>query len=151
MPDIDLGAGDRLAVLVLARQQLTNSAGPGVGERTIEPPFSVRGEFMRQNGPSRLAVVSVWPLLPLLSRQISVEKPSEPDISTTSLWVSVVFWPSSTMKLHRLLEFLLGQMHVARKGMQMLHQRVQDFAQARVGHVLEGVHHYRGDVFLPLR
>ena len=75
-------------------QQLTNIAGPGVGERTIEPPFSVRGEFMRQNGPSRLAVVSVWPLLPLLSRQISAEKPSEPDISTTSLCLASVFWPS---------------------------------------------------------
>src|SRR5476651_49907 len=82
--------------LVSFSQQLTNRAGPGVGERTIEPPFSVRGEFIRQNGPSRLALVSVCPLLPLLSRQISVEKPSEPDISTDSLWVAVVFWPSLT-------------------------------------------------------
>ena len=119
--------------------QLTNSAGPGVGERTIEPPFSVRGEFMRQNGPSRLAVVSVCPLLPLLSRQISVEKPSEPDISTASLWVAVVFCPSATTILHRLLEFLLGQMHVARKGVQVLDQRGEDFAHARVGRVLERV------------
>src|SRR6185295_15925474 len=38
-------------------QALTNSSGPGVGERTIEPPFSVRGESSRQNGPSRFAVV----------------------------------------------------------------------------------------------
>jgi hypothetical protein len=29
-----------------------NNAGPGVGERTIEPPFGVGGECMRQNGPS---------------------------------------------------------------------------------------------------
>src|SRR5262245_43164828 len=76
--------------------QLTNSAEPGVGERTIEPPFSVRGEFMRQNGPSKLAVVSVCPLLPLLRRQISVENPSDPDISTTSLCLSSVFCPSRT-------------------------------------------------------
>src|SRR5665213_509438 len=76
--------------------QLVNSTGPGVGERTIVPPFSVRGEFSRQNGPSRLAVVSVWPLLPLLSKQMSAEKPSEPDISTASLCVSVVFLPSWT-------------------------------------------------------
>src|SRR6185295_19171981 len=58
--------------------QLTKRAGPGVGERTIDPPFSVRGEFMRQNGPSRLAVVSVCPLLPLLRRQIKVENQSNP-------------------------------------------------------------------------
>ena len=45
--------------LVSLIQQSTNSAGPGVGERTIEAPLSVRGEFIRQNGPSRLAVVSV--------------------------------------------------------------------------------------------
>ena len=74
---------------------LTNSTGPGVAERTIEPPFGVAGEFMRQNGPSWLAVVSVCPLLPLLSMQINVEKPSEPDISTVSLCVAVVFWPSA--------------------------------------------------------
>src|SRR5205085_1021296 len=74
--------------------QSTNNAGPGVGERMIEPPFSVRGEFSRQKWPSRLAVVSVWPLLPLLSRQTSAEKPSEPDISTTSLWVALLIWPS---------------------------------------------------------
>ncbi len=72
---------------------MTNSSGPGVGERTIEPPFSVRGESSRQNGPSRLAVVSVWPLLPLLSRHTSVETPSEPDVSTASLWKALVFWP----------------------------------------------------------
>src|SRR3569833_2470613 len=61
------------------------------------PPFSVFGEFMRQNGPSKLAVVSVWPLLPLLSRHTSAEKPSEPDISTTSLCVSLVSWPILAM------------------------------------------------------
>jgi hypothetical protein len=39
---------------------------PGVGERTIEAPFSVFGACSRQNGPSRFAVVSAAPLLPLL-------------------------------------------------------------------------------------
>ena len=72
---------------------VTNNSGPGVGERTIDPPFSVRGESSRQNGPSRFAVVSVWPLLPLLSRHTSVETPSEPDISTASLWNGLVFCP----------------------------------------------------------
>ena len=60
-------------------------------------PFGVCGASGRQNGPSRLASVSVSPLLPLLSRHTSAEKPSEPEISTASLWLSVVFWPSATM------------------------------------------------------
>ena len=42
--------------LVSRNQALTNIAGPGVGERTIEPPFGVTGECMRQNGPSRFCV-----------------------------------------------------------------------------------------------
>src|SRR5262252_5630951 len=75
----------------------TKVGTPGVGERMSEAPFGMCGASGRQNGPSRLAVVSVAPRLPLLSRQISVEKPSEPDISTASLWLSVVFWPSATM------------------------------------------------------
>src|SRR5262249_53564215 len=78
-------------------QAFTKVGVPGVGERTSVAPFGMRGASGRQNGPSRLAVVSVAPRLPLLSRQISVEKPSEPDISTASLWLSVVFWPSATM------------------------------------------------------
>ena len=63
----------------------------------IEPPFSVRGESSRQNGPSRFAVVSVAPFLPLLSRHTSVETPSEPDISTASLWKALEFWPMALM------------------------------------------------------
>ena len=42
-------------------QASTNIAGPGVGERTIEPPFGVTGECIRQNGPSMLWSVSVLP------------------------------------------------------------------------------------------
>ena len=38
-------------------------------------------------------MVSVWPLLPLLRRHTSVETPSEPDISTASLWKALVFCP----------------------------------------------------------
>src|SRR5256885_3127355 len=71
---------------------------PGVGERTMEPPFSVGGESMRQNGPIRLAVVSVWPLSPLLSRQTRAETPSEPAMSTTSLCEAVVSCPSRAMR-----------------------------------------------------
>src|SRR3954454_3657747 len=78
-------------------QALTNSSGPGVGERTIEPPFSVRGESSRQNGPSRFAVVSVAPFLPLLRRHTKVDTPSEPDISTASLWNELELWPIELM------------------------------------------------------
>jgi hypothetical protein len=46
-----------------------------------------------------LAWVSLWPLLPLLSRQTSEEMPSDPAISTTSLCEAVVFWPIATMIL----------------------------------------------------
>jgi hypothetical protein len=63
-----------------------NSAGPGVSERRIEPPFSTRGECMRQNGPSSAAAVSVGPPAPLFIRQTSVDRPSTSDIRIISLW-----------------------------------------------------------------
>ena len=63
----------------------------------IEPPFSVRGESSRQNGPSRFAVVSVAPFLPLLSRHTKVDTPSEPDASTASLWNEFELWPIELM------------------------------------------------------
>src|SRR6478672_13048741 len=83
--------------LVSLTHALTNISSPGVGERTIEPPFSVRGESSRQNGPSRLAVVSVAPFLPLLSRHTRVDTPSEPDASTASLWNELELWPIELM------------------------------------------------------
>jgi hypothetical protein len=76
---------------------LTKIGVPGVGERTIDPPLAVRGESLRQNGPIRLAVVSVRPRSPLLSRHTSDDTPSEPAPSTTSLCDSVVSWPSFAM------------------------------------------------------
>ena len=51
---------------------------------------------MRQNGPSMFWSVSVVPWLPLLSRQISADSPSEPDISTASLWESLLCLPIAT-------------------------------------------------------
>ena len=72
-----------------------NRVGPGVSERTIEPPLATRGECMRQNGPSSDWDVSVLPLSPLFRRQTSDETPSEPAISTVSLWVSLVSLPIS--------------------------------------------------------
>ena len=61
----------------------------------MEPPFGVTGDCSRQNGPSRLASVSVWPSL-LLSRQTSDEMPSEPEMSTASLCDSLLALPSAT-------------------------------------------------------
>src|SRR6185503_20334458 len=72
-------------------QARTNSASPGVGERTIEAPLGVGGDCWRQNGPSRLASVS--PPLPLFKRQTRADRPSEPAIRTASLWESVEALP----------------------------------------------------------
>src|SRR5436190_1529542 len=63
--------------------------------RPMERPFSTRGEFSRQNGPSSDCAVSVLPWSPLFKRQTSGDTPSEPAINTTSLWVSFDSWPSS--------------------------------------------------------
>src|SRR5450631_2059009 len=71
----------------------TINPGPGVGERTRLSPLALNGWSSRQNGPKRLAWVSVAPSLPLLSRQTSADTPSEPAINTTSLCDGVVFWP----------------------------------------------------------
>src|SRR4029077_4705234 len=79
-------------------RQETNSAGPGVSERTIEPPFSVRGEFIRQNGPRSAEAVSVAPLWPLLSRQTRVDKPAASENKMPSLWASWVAWPMRLRK-----------------------------------------------------
>ena len=73
------------------------SGSPTVLERMIEAPLGVTGWFRRQKGPSRFWLVSVLPLSPLLSRHTREDTPSEPAISTTSLWVSVVWWPISAM------------------------------------------------------
>ena len=91
---------------------------------------------MRQNGPSRLASVSVCPLLPLLRRQTSVERPSEPDIRIASLWVSLVCWPEGDDVGRRGAQFLLGQPDLAREGVQVAHQGRHDFPEAGVGRPL---------------
>src|SRR5580700_22527 len=76
-------------------QPLKNNAGPGVGDRRSDPPFSVLGDSALQNGPRRLAELSVAALGPLFMRQTRVERPSVPAISLTSLWLSVVSCPSA--------------------------------------------------------
>ena len=65
-------------------------------------------------------MVSVAPLLPLLSRHTSVETPSEPDISTASLWKALELWPIALMIGAGLVEFLLGQLRLADEGVQVL-------------------------------
>jgi hypothetical protein len=61
-----------------------------VGERTSDAPLAHQGDPSRQKGPSRLACVGLSAPA-LLMRQTSAETPSEPAISTTSLWNAVVF------------------------------------------------------------
>ncbi len=78
---------------------------------------------------------------------MSCEKPSEPEISTASLWVSFEAWPILTMIVHRLAELLLGQLHLAGEVVQVAHERRHDLAEARVGRALEFREHGFGDVF----
>ena len=92
VPDVDLGAGHRVAVGVHHRA-CEEQRRPGVGERTIESPLRITGAPCRQNGPSRFADVGCSSV-PLFIRQTSVDRPRLPAISRTSLWLGVVSWPS---------------------------------------------------------
>ena len=98
MPNIDLGPSDGTA-LPIGDFGMHGEPRPGVGERTNVSPLALSGWSSRQNGPSMLACVSVWPSLPLLSRQTNADTPSEPAINTASLCEAVVFWPNATMIL----------------------------------------------------
>ena len=121
-----------------------------MSERTIEPPFATRGECMRQNGPSSDCEVSVVPLSPLFSRQTSDETPSEPAISTVSLWVSLVSLPIS----FRIAVAAWNSASVRRtsrtKPCRWRDERDHDLAQARVGGPLHDLEHGRGHVLLAL-
>ena len=79
----------------------------------MESPFFVSGECMRQNGPSRLASVSVWPWLPLLRRQTRVESPSEPGHQHRLIVVVVGELAERIDVGGGGLEFLFGQLHLA--------------------------------------
>ena len=129
-------------------QALTNSAGPGVGERTIEPPFGVTGECMRQNGPSRLASVSTWPLSPLLSMQISCEKTERAGDQHRFVMGRVRMLAELDDVGHRLAELLLGELHLAREVVQVAHEGRHDLLEARIGRALQLGQHRLGDVFL---
>ena len=131
VPDVDLASATRLAVAV-AHPGIDEQRPPGVGERTIDAPFSICGESSRQNGPSRLAVVSALPS-PLLSRHTSAETPSEPAASTTSLCDSFVRWPSRAITCAGLAELVFAQARVAHEVVQVAHAGQQDLAHARIG------------------
>ena len=86
-------------------------------------------------------MVSVAPLLPLLSRHTSVETPSEPDVSTASLWNELEFWPMALMIGAGLVKLLLGQLRLADEGVQVLDQRRHHLAEARIGRALDLAQH----------
>ena len=73
------------------------------------------------------------PLSPLFSRQTSDETPSEPAISTISLWVSLVELAHLVQDRGGVAELGLGQPHLAHEAVQVAHQRDHDLAQARIG------------------
>src|SRR3977135_2362343 len=76
-------------------QPLKKRDGPGVEDRRREPPFADLGECALQKGPSKFAELSIAALSPLLRRQTSVDRPSDPAMSLVSLWLSVVHCPSA--------------------------------------------------------
>ena len=81
VPHVDVGAARPVVPSYRSRARVTKIGSPGVGERTIDPPFSVRGESIRQNGPSRLAVVCAFGRDRHCScRHTSDDTPSEPAI-----------------------------------------------------------------------
>jgi hypothetical protein len=129
---------------------LTNSSGPGVGERTIEPPFSVRGESSRQNGPSRFAVVSVAPLLAVVEQAHQVDTPSEPDASTASLWNELELWPIELMMAQAWWNSSSDSFTSRTKAMQVLDQRRHHLAEARIGRARDLGQHRLGDVIRSL-
>ena len=134
VPDVDLGAR-RSGRPVAVEDARIHEERPGLasasarGSRRSRPAASP----VRQNGPSSDCEVSVWPWSPLLSRQTSEEIPSEPAISTISLWRSLVRWPISLRIAVGVAELVLGEAHLAHEGMQMADERDHDLAQARIG------------------
>ncbi len=104
-----------------------------MGERTIDPPFSVLGEFILQNGPSRAAAVSVAPAFPLLSRQTSVEKLDRIREENTFVVTIVGRLADAIEKVDADIVFGFGQPNLAGEFMHMTHKRRGDFAQTRIG------------------
>ena len=92
------------------------------------PPFSVRGERMRQNGPRRPCEVRFAPP-PLLRRHTSEEMPSDPAISTASLCVSVESFPISLSSAVASRNSDSVSPHLADEGMEVLDQASHDLAK----------------------
>jgi hypothetical protein len=120
-----------------------------VAERTIEPPFGVIGECMRQNGPSRLASGSVRPSL-LLSRAHQ-RRDAERAGNQDALVVGVVAGLAERHHIvHRGAELLLGELRLAHEVVHVAHERAHDLAEARIRCALQLLQHRRRDVFLSL-
>ncbi len=149
MPDIDKSAGDRIALLILypaideqfrPRRRRAHDRAAIFGARRIHPPE--RPEQV--GGGFGLAVVAVV-------KQTYQRREAERARHQHDFIVRLVGKLTHLgNNLRAELEFLLGQMHIAREGMQVLDQRGNDLAQARVFDVLVGVHHDRCDILLAL-
>ena len=144
LPDIDLGAGDRLAVRVLhvrgdeqlrSRRRRAHDRAAVLGARRIEPPE--RAEQVRRGlGLPVVAVVE----------QAHQRRDAERAGHQHRLVVERVgVLPDGVDVGRGLLEFDLGELHLADEGVQVPHQRRHDLAEARVGRVLDLAQHRLGD------
>ena len=128
----------------------TNRTGPGVGERTMEPPFGVAGEFMRQNGPSMLASVSVCAVVAVVE-EADQRRQTERARHQHRLVVRLVGVLAERHDVgHGGVKFLLGQLHLAGEVMQVANKGGHDLAQPRILDARVFAEHRLGDVFLVL-
>ena len=118
-------------------QASANSTGPGVGERTIVPPFSVFGECIRQNGPSWLASVSVWPLIAVIEQADERRKAQRASHQHGFVVGLVGVFAERDDVGHRGVKLLFGQFHFAGKVVKVAHERRHHFTQPRVWRALQ--------------
>ncbi len=149
LPDIHFDARKRRAARVgdtAACKKLRSWRG----DRTIDPPFSVRGDFMRQKGPSNAEAVSVAPLLPLLRRQTRVDSPIASENKHRLVMGIVSCLADAIDEIYAILPLSFREIGFAREGVKMAHKRTHNFENALIAALRHRLQHSVGDVFLPL-
>jgi hypothetical protein len=125
-------------------------AGPGVGERTIEPPLRGGG---RVHAPERSEQVggglglSVIAVVEEADEGREAERAAHQHGLVVGL-VGVLAEPDDIADGG--LELGLGQLHLAGEGMQVAHQRRHDLLEPGIGGALQLGQHRLGDVVLIL-
>ena len=114
------------------------------------PPFSMRGEFSRQNGPSSDCDVSVLPLIAVVEQahqRGDAERAGHQHEFVVRVGGELAHLVQDGGGLA---EFGLGQAHVAHEAVQVGDERAHDLAQARIARSLHHFEHGWGHVFLAL-